>query len=130
MQSSKLKYSVIKSNEQYEEYCDTLEELLDLKQENMSDEIELLQLLIEKWDDDNSSFHEKDPIELLRFLMEENQLKSVDVANILKLSKGTVSKILNYRKGISKENIRKLSEYFKVTQEAFNRPYELRQNSI
>ena len=57
--------------------------------------------------------------------MEENNLKAVDLATILNLSKGTVSKILNRQKGLSKETIRKLSDYFKVSQEAFNRPYKL-----
>ncbi len=44
---------------------------------------------------------------------------------ILGLSKGTVSKILNYQKGFSKETIRKLATHFKLYQEAFNRPYPL-----
>ena len=47
------------------------------------------------------------------------------LADFLELSKGTVSKILNYQKGFSKETIRKLSLHFKLTQEAFNRPYPL-----
>ena len=45
--------------------------------------------------------------------------------DILDLSKGTISKILNYQKGLSKDTIRKLSDYFKINQEAFNRPYKL-----
>ena len=57
--------------------------------------------------------------------MEENSLKPKDLVEILELSKGTVSKILNYHKGLSKETIRKLSQYFKISQEAFNRPYRL-----
>ena len=58
-------------------------------------------------------------------MIEENKLKPKDLIEILDLSKGTVSKILNYHKGLSKETIRKLSDYFKVSQEAFNRPYKL-----
>jgi len=57
--------------------------------------------------------------------MEEHNMKPKDLTEILGLSKGTVSKILNYRKGLSKETIRKLSDHFKVFQEAFNRPYRL-----
>ena len=57
--------------------------------------------------------------------MEENKLKPKDLIEILDLSKGTVSKILNYHKGLSKDTIRKLSHYFKISQEAFNRPYKL-----
>ncbi len=83
------------------------------------DEIELLTLLIEKWDLDNNTFSNTDPIETIK-LMKENKLKQKDLANILGLSKGTISKILNYQKGLSKETIRKLSEYFKVRQELFN----------
>ena len=33
--------------------------------------------------------------------------------------------MLNYQKGLSKETIRKLADYFKVSQELFNRPYKL-----
>jgi HTH-type transcriptional regulator/antitoxin HigA len=58
--------------------------------------------------------------------MEENNLKAVGLTKLLGLSKGTVSKILNYQKGLSKETIRKLSENFHVSQEAFNRPYKLK----
>ncbi len=58
--------------------------------------------------------------------MEGNNLKATDLNKILSLSKGTVSKILNYQKGLSKETIRKLSKHFHVSQEAFNRPYKLK----
>ncbi len=37
-----------------------------------------------------------DPIELLKILMEEHNLKAKDLLQILDLSKGTVSKIHNY----------------------------------
>ena len=57
--------------------------------------------------------------------MEERPLKSKDLVVILDVSKGYVSDILNYKKGLSKDVIRKLAEHFKVSQEAFNRPYKL-----
>jgi HTH-type transcriptional regulator/antitoxin HigA len=120
-----IKYTIIKTEEQYYQYCNILEELVNQDNENVKDEIELLELLIEKWDAEHNSFDDKDPIELLKALMQENNLKAKDLAKILNLSKGTVSKILNYQKGLSKETIRKLSDYFKISQEAFNRPYPL-----
>lgn len=120
-----LKYTIIKNEKQYKEYCDTLENLVCEEDQMYQDEIELLTLLIEKWDDENNSLMELDPIQLLKSLMTEQGLKSKDLVEILKLSKGTVSKILNYQKGLSKETIRKLSNYFKLSQEAFNRPYKL-----
>jgi len=123
-----LKYTVIKSRKQYDEYCQFLEKLMDdndpLKKET-ADEIELLDLLIAKWDEEHASFDDMDPIELLHSLMKENKLKAKDLVNILGVSKGLVSDILHYKKGLSKEIIRILASYFSVTQEAFNRPYRL-----
>ena len=58
--------------------------------------------------------------------MDERNMKSNDLAEILKVNKSLVSEILNYKKGISKKIIRALSDYFKVSQEAFNRTYNLK----
>ena len=120
-----LKYTVIKTEKQYKEYCTVLEDLVVQDNQEFYDEIELLNLLIDKWDQDHHTFSDLDPIELLKALMDENKLRSKDLAEILHLSKGTVSKILSYQKGLSKPSIRKLSKYFKVAQEAFNRPYHM-----
>ncbi|HMF71314.1 MAG TPA: helix-turn-helix domain-containing protein [Flavitalea sp.] len=123
----KLTYKIIKSGNQYREYCNILEELVTtkIKSKVQQEVIELLTLLIEKWDEEHNTFAEADPIELLRYLMKENKLKSVALAKLLAISPSLVSDILNYRRGLSKEIIRKLSERFKVSQELFNRPYKL-----
>lgn len=113
-----------KDIDQYTNYCDTLEELLLQDKRETEEEVELLTLPIEKWDDEHSIFNDADPIELLLALMKEHDLKAKDLVAILDLSKGTISKVLNYRKGLSKETIRMLADYFKVNQEAFNRPYK------
>ncbi len=120
-----LKYTLIKTRKQYNNYCHILEDLTFSDDKNYEDEVELLTLLIEKWDSEHNAFEDVNPVELIKSLMEANNLKAKDLVEILGLSKGTVSKILNYRKGLSKETIRKLSNYFKVSQEAFNRPYKL-----
>ena len=120
-----LKYTIIKNKTQYNTYCDMLEDLVLLEKEESRDEIDLLTLLIEKWDEENNSFTDLNPIEVLKALMVEHHLKAQDLIDILDLSKGTISKFLNYHKGLSKETIRRLSDYFKVSQEAFNRPYAL-----
>lgn len=122
-----LKYKIIKSKNQYKEYCKALEQILvsSPKAQPIKDEIDLLTLLIEKWDKENNTFKEIDPIKLLHSLMKERNLKAKDLVEFLDVSKGYVSDILNYKKGFSKEIIRKLSEFFKVSQEAFNRPYKL-----
>jgi HTH-type transcriptional regulator / antitoxin HigA len=129
-----LQYTIIKNDKQYNKYCNALELLNDEKKKtkSMKDEIELLILLIEKYDEEHNSFELSDPIALLRSLMKEHNMKSVTLANFLNVSEGLVSDMINYKKGLSKEVIRKLSEKFKVSQEAFNRPYKLHitQNNI
>jgi len=123
-----LKYKVISSNTQYKEYSKILENLIftELKSKNLHDEIALLTLLIEKWDNDHNSFNDLDPVQLLHSFMESHQLKAKDLVDMLGVSKSYVSEILNYRKGFSKVVIRKLAIHFKVSQEAFNRPYVLK----
>jgi HTH-type transcriptional regulator/antitoxin HigA len=120
-----LELKVIKNRKQYDEYCERVEDLVFSDSNKNQDEIELLNLLIETWDRENNSMNDLSPIELLESLMKENNLKSKDLAGVLELSKGTVSKILNYQKGLSKETIRKLALFFRLSQESFNRPYEL-----
>jgi HTH-type transcriptional regulator / antitoxin HigA len=124
----KLTYKIIKSETQYNEYCQKLEELLG--DNSKQDEIELLTLLVEKWDQEHSTLKENDPIELLKYLMAQKKIKSKDLVEVLGVSKGLVSDILNRKKGMSKEAIRLLSNYFNVTQEAFNRPYPIVRDAI
>jgi HTH-type transcriptional regulator/antitoxin HigA len=122
-----LQYKIIKTDAQYNRYCETLEALSDIgkRTKSVQDEIELLTLLIEKYDAEHNTFDDADPIELLKSLMKEHKMKAVDLANLLDVSEGLVSDMLNYKKGLSKDTIRLLSERFKLNQEAFNRPYEL-----
>ncbi|MXV16548.1 helix-turn-helix domain-containing protein [Hufsiella ginkgonis] len=124
---SALKYTVIKSIAQYNAYCKVLEQLLETGSDDPStiDEVDLVTLLIEKYDEANNTFREVDPVALLRSFMTDHDLKAKDLVELLGVSKGYVSDILNYKKGLSKDVIRKLAERFKVAQEAFNRPYKL-----
>lgn|ERR1700694_4489972 len=123
-----LPYKVIKTKAQYNKYCDALEALTDggKKSKAVQDEIELLTLLIEKYDEEHNTFYDADPIEMLKYLMNEHRMKAVDLAKLLHVSEGLVSDMLHYKKGLSKETIRILSERFKVAQDAFNRPYKLK----
>jgi HTH-type transcriptional regulator/antitoxin HigA len=125
-----LRYKVIKSSEQYKQYCNILERLLSGESitDEAEDEIELLTVLIEKYDKDRFKPEIYDPVQILKLLMSENGLKARDLTEILGVSKGLVSDILNYKRGMSKSIIRRLSEYFKIDQEAFNRVYGLKRN--
>lgn len=127
-----LKYKVIKSTRQYDEYCRILHELdfSKKKSRQTEEEMELLTVLIEKYDREHNIFDEPDPVELLKSLMKEHDLKSIDLARKLNVSAGLVSDMLHYKKGFSKETIRRLALIFKLSQEAFNKPYQLHTSGI
>ena len=117
---------VIKDKAQYREYTSRLEKFWDNPTDENEDERELLELLIEDWEKKNLKNRDSDPIELIKFLMDNHGLERKDMMEILGVNKGTLSKILGYKKGLSKKVIRKLSEHFKVSQETFNRVYPLK----
>lgn len=125
---NQLKYTIIKSKRQYNEYCKILEDLVFQKSKSVriQDEIELLTLLIENWDQEHGLSMELDPVALLKSFMDAHHLKAIELSGILGISRGYMSDILHYKKGLSKEVIRKLSSLFKVRQDAFNRSYDLK----
>ena len=120
-----MKYRVIDSDSQYENYCDVLEKLVFSSpiSPEIQDEINLLTLLIETYDKQKSHFRNLDPVQLLKSLLAEHKMKAADLARKLQVSEGLVSDILKYKKGMSKKTIRAVAELFKMQQEAFNRPY-------
>ena len=121
-----LKYTVIKTEEQYYEYCNLLEEIdFSDEAEVREDEIELLTLLIRTWDDEYRLAKEMDPVELIKSLKQDHELSQNDLAEIAGIGKSYVSEILNYKKRMSKNVIRNLANHFKIQQEALNKHYRL-----
>ncbi|HEY8667685.1 MAG TPA: hypothetical protein VIL86_13545 [Tepidisphaeraceae bacterium] len=59
------------------------------------------------------TFEKSPPLEILKFLMEERQLKVGDLGRIIG-SQPNASLILSGKRGLSKANIRKLAEFFAV----------------
>jgi len=100
------------------------------KTKEVKEEIELLTVLIELWDKEHNTLSSLDPIQLLSYLVKEHQLSQTELAKLLGISKSLVSEILSYKKGMSKEIIRKLSAHFKLSQEAFNKEYKLKQERV
>ena len=124
-----LLYKVVKNDLQYRFYCRRLEGLINQPYRNQfqNDQIDLLTVLVERYESEYVVKQDLDPIQLLRSLMKANYIRSVDLVRILNCSKGLVSDILNYKRGLSKESIRILSAHFKLRQEALNRPYALQE---
>jgi HTH-type transcriptional regulator/antitoxin HigA len=124
-----MEYRVIKSEKEYKEYSRRVFELFQKKPtKKVEDEIELLDLLINKWEQEHSHVKKMDPVQLLNHLMEVHAVNRDTLVKLLDVDKSTISLIINYKRGLSKSVIRKLSQFFKLSQEAFNRPYELKKD--
>jgi HTH-type transcriptional regulator/antitoxin HigA len=121
----KMKYTIIRSKKQYFEYANTLEDLVFSKEESkVADEVDLLTLLIEDFDKRNNPDEiNMDPIQIIRFLMEENGLKSQDIAGILGCGKAYVSLLLSYKRKLSWNNARILAKHFSLQIESLTKPY-------
>ena len=92
----------------------------------MEDEADLLTLLIEKYDEENSIFNEPNPVEILKSFMEEAKMNSADLAKKINVSPELISDIVSYKKGFTKEIISKLASLFKMQEDIFDRPYQLK----
>lgn len=113
-----MKYTVIKSKEQYSDYCLALEKLLITK--SSEDEIELLTLVIESWDREHNSMEGVDGVNVLRYLMREHGLRAVEVADIVGVGRTQITDILNNKRTIPNGMARRLAEHFKVFKNAFD----------
>lgn len=122
-----LSYTVIKSKNQYNAYCDRLMELMNLNRKTRVelDTIALLTLLIGRWDEEQLPLSDANPVEFLQSLMKRNNINASELAAGLGVSKSLFSDIFHYRKRFSREVIRKLASRFNVSQDLLNKPYNL-----
>lgn len=128
MSTESIKYKVIKTKEQYDHYCEVLEELVfNRDRELYQDEIELLTLLIKDWDEAHRLDSKMDSVELVESLKEDHGLTQTELADIAGVGKSYMSEILNYKKRMSKKVIRNIADHFKIQQEALNKPYQIAQ---
>lgn len=127
-----MKYKRIHNIKQYNEYCNTYEQLVTNNSKKFIDEIDLLELLIEDYDNRTiesiGNSDDMDPVEILQYMLEENKLTKAELARQLKVSRQLITEILNYKRNISKRMITKLSDRFKMQPIAFSREYELKGN--
>ena len=126
----KMKYKRIHSIKQYNEYCNIFEKLMLKNASKYAEELDLLELLIEDFDNKTigtiGNKEDMDPVEILQYLMDENDLSKAELARQLNVSRQLITEILNYKRNISKKMIGKLSDRFKMQPIAFSREYDLK----
>jgi HTH-type transcriptional regulator/antitoxin HigA len=127
----KLVYTIIKDQEQYDKYCEILEQLVNAAPSIAEDEINLLSLLISDYNQRvmEQFNHQMDPVELLQDFIQENNMSQLQLANKIGVSPQLLNDVLKYRREITKKLAYRLSAEFKLKYSAFLKPYRIKKAS-
>lgn len=113
----------IKTKKDYQSALLHLEEIFDAKSgTEKGDELEVLSILIEKYENDNFPIDMPDPIEAIKFRMEQLGYNQNDLARVVGL-KSRASEILNKRRKLTLEMIRQLHSVLNIPTQVLIQSY-------
>lgn len=116
-----MQIKLIKDESQYQEYLNEVEKLMSKKISGSSPEFERLQLLsvlLEKYETEYYNFELPDPIEAIQFRMHEQGLKQTDLVPYLG-SKSKVSEVLSRKRPLTLQMIKALVNELGMSPEIF-----------
>lgn len=123
VKSNPMKLKPIKTEQDYNQVLERLEQIFDSEPNTKEgDELEILGILIKKYENENFPIELPDPIEAIKFRMEQLNYSQNDLAEVIGL-KSRASEILNKKRKLSLEMIRKLSEKLHIPSEVLIQPY-------
>ncbi|MDX1401132.1 MAG: transcriptional regulator [Kiloniellales bacterium] len=104
----------IKTKADYENALARVEELMDAMPDTPEgDELDVLATLVEKYEDENFPIEAPDPIEAIKFRMEQGGFRQGDLANVLGL-RSRASEILSGKRRLTLEMIRRLHDQWHI----------------
>ena len=113
---------IIKTDAEYEAALSRIEALMDADPDSpQEEELELLALLVEKFEEERYPIDLPDPVEAIKFRMEQEGLTPKDLIKYLG-SQSKVSEVLNYRRPLSLSMIRNLHEGLGIPAEVLLQP--------
>lgn len=110
----------IHTPEEYDQYLVRVEELLDLQARSEAEEryLELLSILIERYEEEHESVSAPDPLTALKELMAVNNVSQAELSKLIG-SSGLTSMILSGQRDLSKSQIKLLAQRFNVSPALF-----------
>ena len=113
----------IKTENDYNQALERLEFIFDAKKgSSEGDELEVLGILIDQYENEHFPIGMPDPIEAIKFRMEQMGYNQNDLANIVGL-KSRASEILNRKRKLSLEMIRQLHEQLNIPTDVLIQAY-------
>lgn len=120
---NKMKVRPIKTKKDYALAMQRLEKIFDAKPGTPEgDELEVLGILIEKYEDDLYPIEFPDPIEAIKFRMEQLGYSQNDLAEVVGL-KSRASEILNKKRKLTLEMIRQLHNHLNIPTQVLIQAY-------
>jgi HTH-type transcriptional regulator/antitoxin HigA len=118
-----MEFKVIKTDRDYNKALAMFEKIfLAKKGTKESDDADILAMLIEQYENEHYQINAPDPIEAIKYRMEQQNLKQKDLAKYLG-GKDKVSKILNRKRKLTLEMIRNLNEFLNIPLNALVKDY-------
>lgn len=115
----------IKTDSDYKQALNRLEIIFDAPTgTSESDEADILGLMIDEYEKKHFPIDAPDPIEAIKIRMEEMQLKQADLINEIG-GKSRVSEILNKKRKLTVEMIRRLTVRLNLSPELLINDYQL-----
>jgi HTH-type transcriptional regulator/antitoxin HigA len=115
--------NLIKTENDYNQALKRLEVIFDAKKgTEESDELELLGMLIDQYENEHFPIDLPDPIEAIKFRMEQLGYTQNDLAKIIGF-KSRASEILNRKRKLSLEMIRQIHTSLKIPTEVLIQTY-------
>src|SRR5467141_1364594 len=110
----------ITSERQHEQYLGVLDKLASKDNSTTEEEkyAEVLMTLVEAYEEEHHSIPNASPVEVLRTLMDANDLRQKDLVSVFG-SESIVSEVLHKKRGFNKTHIEKLSKRFNVSPAVF-----------
>lgn len=113
----------IKTKKDYEQALGRLEVIFDSKKGTKhGDELEILGILIENYENEKFPIDFPDPVEAIKFRMEQLGYNQTDLANVVGL-KSRASEILNRKRKLSLDMIRQIHERLNIPTEVLIQAY-------
>ena len=112
-----MKAKILRTEDDYQAALARVESLMDAKPGSAKEEeLDLWSLLVERYEQDHFPIDLPDPVEAIKFRMEQEGLRQKDLANILP-GKNRVSEVLSRKRPLSLGMIRSLHEHLHIPAE-------------
>ncbi len=118
-----MKTKILKTESEYNEACERIYMLINCSENaieqnsNKGEELELLSLLVEKYEQEHYPIEAPNPIEAIKFRMEQMNLKQTDIASLFG-GKTRISEVLHGKRPLTLKMITLLNRYLGIPLES------------